>query len=233
MKCTRAHELIGELLEETIDHDDRKELEQHLESCPECRDLLADFRNIKSQAAGLPVLEPSPDIWPSIMSGVRRELRPGARSARTLGWLDRFFLPGRPRFAFAAALLLLVAVGGFLLFRGPRPAAGPVAGNGDAYTLAKLDEAATHYRMAIQALSEAAAAQKSLLDAGTREVMDRDLRTIDAVIASCLTEVRNDPRSVKARVYLLGAYKGKVDFLDAVIAVKNNSAVPSGADIVL
>ncbi len=229
MKCTRAHELIGELLEESISEEDRRELEKHLESCPECRDLLTDFQDIKTQAARLPRLEPSPDVWPAILSGVRRELRAGARSSATLNWLDRLFPAGRPRFAFAATLALLIVVGGLFLFRGIRPAPG----NGDAYTLAKLEEAETHYRLAIQALSEAAAGQKSLLDAGTMAAMDRDLRTIDALITSCLDAVRKDPRNVQARVYLLGAYKGKVDFLDAVIAVKKSSAAPAAADIIL
>jgi len=229
MKCTHAHELIGELLEESIGEEDRRELEKHLESCPECRDLLADFQVIKTQAARLPKLEPSPDVWPAVLSGVRRELRAGARSSMTLNWLDRLFPAGRPRFAFAATLALLIVIGGLFLVRGIRP----VAGNGDAYTLAKLEEAETHYRLAIQALSEAAASQSSLLDAGTQAAMDRDLGTIDAVITSCLDAVRKDPRNVQARVYLLGAYKGKVDFLDAVIAVKKSSAAPSAADIVL
>lgn len=234
MKCTRAHELIGELLEETISEADRRELEKHLDSCPECRDLLADFKDIKTLAADLPKLEPSPAVWPGIMAGVRRERRSGARrSSATLNWLDHLFHPGRPRYAFAAALTLLAVVGAVILFRAPRPAIGPAAGNGDAYTMAKLEEAETHYRLAIAALSEAAAAQKARLDPATTDALDRDLRTIDAVIASCREAVRKDPRSVEARVYLLGAYKGKVDFLDTVIAVKKTSAAPATADVIL
>jgi len=233
MKCTHAHELIGELLEESIKEEDRKELEKHLESCPECRDLLADFREIKCRAAELPKLEPSPEVWPAVLSGVRRERRAGARSSAILGWLDRLFPPGRPRYAFAAALTVLLVVGGFFLFRALRPAISPTAGNGDAYTMAKLEEAETHYRLAIRALTEASAAQKTQLDASTIERMDRDLRAIDGIIAACREEVRKDPRSVEARVYLLGAYKGKVDFLDAVIALKKNAAAASAADIVL
>ncbi|MBN1940120.1 MAG: zf-HC2 domain-containing protein [Candidatus Aminicenantes bacterium] len=233
MKCPRAHELIGELLEEAIGDGDRRELEKHLESCSECRDLLADFRNIKTQAAALPRLEPSSDVWPAILSGIRRARRAGARSSGLRGRLDWLFLPGRPRYAFAATLALLAVVGGLVLVRGSRPPAVPPAGNGDAFTLAKLEEAETHYRLAIQALSEAAAGQKSLLDAETHETMQRDLRAIDSVIAACLEAVRKNPRNVDARVYLLGAYRGKVDFLDAVIAAKKSSAAPSAADIIL
>jgi hypothetical protein len=124
-------------------------------------------------------------------------------------------------------------VGGFILLRAPRPASLPPAGSGDAYTLAKLEEAETHYRLAIQALSEAAAAQKSRLDGGAAAALEQDLKTIDAVIASCLDAVRKDPGSLEARVFLLGAYKGKVEVLDAVLAANKTAAAPAAGDIIL
>jgi len=235
MKCSQAHELIGELLEETISEEDRQALEKHLESCPDCRDLLADFREIKTQAAALPKLDPSPAVWTNVLDGVRRDRRAkSVRAATTINWWDRLFAPGRPRYAFAAALALCLVIGGAVLIRSPRKTAVPaVAGNGDEYTMAKLQEAEIHYRLAILALSEAAAGQKTGLDAKTTESLEKDLRTIDAVIASCRDAVRRDPKSVEARVYLLGAYKGKVEFLDDIIAAKKKSAAPSGGGIVL
>ena len=94
--------------------------------------------------------------------------------------------------------------------------------------MAKLEEAETHYQLAIRALSEAAASQKNGLDAGNDgRPWTQDLRMIDAVIAACRDAVRRDPQSVEARVYLLGAYKGKVEFLDNLIAAKKKSAAPA------
>ena len=235
MKCSQAHELIGELLEETFSEEDRLALEKHLESCPECRELLADFQEIKTQAAALPKLEPSPAVWLNVLDDVRRDRRAkSVRAATTVNWWDRLFAPGRPRFAFAAALALCLVIGGAVLIRAPRKTAIPaVPGNGDEYAMAKLQEAEIHYRLAIRALSEAAASQKTGLDAKTTESLEQDLRTIDAVIASCRDAVRRNPKSVEARVYLLGAYKGKVEFLDNLITANKKSAAPSGAEIVL
>ncbi|MHB8054484.1 MAG: anti-sigma factor family protein [Candidatus Aminicenantales bacterium] len=235
MKCSQAHELIGELLEGTISEDDRRELEIHLESCRECRELLADFREIKTQAAELPKIEPSPAVWPNVLDGVRRARREKlTRASATIGWWERLFAPGRPRYALAAALSLGLVIGGAVLIRAPWKKAAPVAAEAvDAYTMAKLEEAEIHYRLAIKALSEAAAAQKSGLDAKTTASLEADLQTIDAVIASCRTAVQHNPQSVEARVYLLGAYKGKVEFLDNIIAANKKSASPSAADIVL
>ena len=235
MKCSQAHELIGELLEGTLGEEDRQTLEKHIESCPECRELLADFREIKTQAAALPKLEPSSAVWPNVLVGVRRDRRAkSVRAATTLSWWDRLFAPGRPRYAFAAALALCLVVGGAVLMRSSRKTAVPVfAGDGGEYAMAKLQEAEIHYRLAIRALSEAAAGQKTGLDAKTMDSLEKDLRMIDAVIASCRDAVRRDPKSVEARVYLLGAYKGKVELLDNLITAKKKSTASSGAGIVL
>jgi len=235
MKCSQAHELIGELLEGTISEDDRRELEKHLESCRECRELLADFQEIKTQAAALPKIEPSPAVWTNVLAGVLRAGREKpAHSVATIGWWERLFAPGRPRYALAAALSLGLVIGGAVLIRAPWKKAAPVAADtADAYTMAKLEEAETHYRLAIKALSEAAAAQKTGLDAKTTASLEAGLGTIDAVIASCRAAVQRDPKNVEARVYLLGAYKGKVEFLDNIIAAKKMSAVPSAGGLVL
>jgi hypothetical protein len=235
MKCSQAHELIGELLEETISEDDRRELEKHLESCRDCRELLADFKEIRNEAAALPKLEPSPAVWANILDGVRRSRREkSARAAATVGWWGRLFDPGRPRYALAAALSLGLVVGGTVLIRGIGKNAAPsAAATADAFTMAKLEEAETHYRLAIKALSEAAAAQKNGLDPETTAVLEADLHKIDGVVAACRAAVQRDPQSVEARIYLLGAYKGKVEFLDNLVTAKKKTAAPAAADISL
>jgi len=239
MKCNEAHELIGELLEGTLGEDDRRELEKHLESCDDCRELLADFQKIQKEAAALPKPEPSPAVWANILDGVDRARRErSVRPAATVGWWERFTAPGRPRYALAAALTLGLIVGGAVLFRGLRNNAGlNAAGKADAYTMAKLEEAETHYRLAIKALSEAAAAQKNGngngLDPKTTASLEADLHKIDGVIAACRAAVQRDPQSVEARVYLLGAYKGKLDFLDNMIAAKKKMAASEATDIAL
>lgn len=235
MKCSKAHELIGELLEGTIRGEDRRELEKHLESCDDCRELLADFQKIQNEAAALPKLEPSADVWPNILDGVRRARETeSARPAAAAGRRERLFVPGRPRYALAAALSLGLIVGGAFLIRGPGEKTVPAAGvKAHAFTMAKLEEAETHYRLAIQALQEAAAAQKTGLAPETMAALKADLRKIDEVIAACRETVQGHPQSIEARVYLLGAYKGKLEFLDKILAAGRKSTAPSTTDIVL
>ena len=235
MKCTKAHELIGELLEGSISDKDRKDLETHFASCQDCRELLEDFQNIKTQAAALPKLEPAEGVWTNILNGVRRDRREKAvRAATTAGWWDRLFAPGRPRYAFGAALALAAVVVGAIAIWRPWNAADPASStNGAAFTMAKLEEAETHYQLAIRALTEAVASQKNGLDPRTVASLDRNLQIIDDLILTCQNAVRREPQSVEARVYLLGAYKGKVEFLDNIIVAKKKSAAPSAAEAIL
>jgi len=235
MKCTKAHELIGDLLDGSIGDDDRKALDKHLASCPDCQELLADFQNIKIQAAALPKLEPSGTVWTNVLDGVRRDRRVKAvRAATSQGWWERLFAPGRPRYAFSAALILLVIIGGVVTIWKPWKSAGPPPlSSGDAFTMAKLEEAESYYKLAIQALTEAAASQKNSLDPRTMASLDKNLQVIDDLILDCQNAVTRDPRNVEARVFLLGAYKGKVDFLDNIIAAKKKTAAQSATDSVL
>jgi anti-sigma factor RsiW len=235
MKCTKAHALIGELLDGSIGDEDQKDLEKHLAACPDCREILADFRNIKIQAAALPKLEPSAGVWTNILDGVRRDRRvKAARAATTAGWWERLFAPGRPRYALGAALTLMAVIAGTLAVWKPwKGGEGPALPNGAAFTMAKLKEAETHYQLAIQALTEASASQKNSLDPRTAASLDRNLQALDTLIQACQSAVRREPQSVEARVYLLGAYKGKVEFLDNLITAKKKTAAPNAADAIL
>ncbi|HEX5971186.1 MAG TPA: zf-HC2 domain-containing protein [Gemmatimonadaceae bacterium] len=94
--------LDGELLEPM-----RLALEAHAASCAECGSLLADLDAIRHEAAALPVLEPSRDLWSGIAARIDAPVvaLDDARRARAVvrrrTWL-------RPSLA-AAALILLTA----------------------------------------------------------------------------------------------------------------------------
>ena len=224
MKCSDAHELMGDYLEGALAPEDVERLREHLESCADCQELLEDFEDIARQARELPRLEPSDAAWPAILRRVR-EARTEAASpaAPRRKWYDAIFAPGRMVYTGAAALLVLAAVAGRVLLPGGR---GPAAGlsESDRFTLAKLEEAEKYYTLAIKALTEAVGSPRSGLDPQVAAVFERNLREIDASIQACQSAVKAAPGDVAARTYLLGAYKSKVEFLDNVIEVEKNTA---------
>lgn len=86
----------------------RAAVEAHAEECADCRALLADLRAIPQQAAELPALTPSRDLWSGIAERIDTPVRPLVRPAtRTVVATRRSW--ARP--AIAAAALVVVTAG--------------------------------------------------------------------------------------------------------------------------
>jgi hypothetical protein len=146
------------------------------------------------------------------------------------GWWKSIFSPSRTKFVWAAALILVIVMGGIMVgLRLWQGKAVPGLSDQDKYTLAKLGEAEKHYQLAIQALNEAAASQKGSLDPQIAAVFDQNLTLINSSIQACQNAVRRDPNSLDARIYLLSAYKEKVEFLGNVVDLKKKSPAGNGS----
>lgn len=219
MRCRKAHEYISRTVDGELDPRRAARLERHLAGCGDCRTLLADLRKIIDEAAGLAAPEPSEKVWRNVRAGIEAgTLRPSAEGAR----LDRRPLFGSSlpawRYAGAAALAVVLVVSGLVVGRrlGRQDVRlGPEAG--EAYTLAKLDEAEHYYEQAIRSLGEAFAAGKGALDPRVIELFDRNLSVIDATIQACRNAVLAEPDDLEARSYLLAAYTQKVTLLDSAL----------------
>ena len=86
----------------------RAAVEAHAETCAECGALLADLRAIPMQAAALPALTPSRDLWSGIAERIDARVLPLERpAARTIVPARRSW--ARP--AVAAAALVLATAG--------------------------------------------------------------------------------------------------------------------------
>jgi tetratricopeptide (TPR) repeat protein len=147
-------------------------------------------------------------------------------------WREISIFTGRARYAWAAALFLVV-IGGIAvgLFRPGKDLSG--LSEQDRYTLAKLEEAEKHYKLAIRALNDAVGSQKNGLDPQVAAVFNRNLREIDMAIQACQNAVSKEPNSLDAREYLLGAYKDKVAVLDNIIDVRKKSPAGTTAGSIL
>lgn len=233
MRCAQAQKLISDYVDGDLDERRAAELEKHMDACPDCREVLEDFRRIVKEARSLKTVIPAEAVWVRIsrgLDGARIKEPRRSEPVTRLTPARPFFLARHPVWS-AAAAALIVVVGGLALLR-PWSAGIPSRfADRDRFTLAKLDEAKGFYRQAIKALSEAAAAQKGSLDPQVALAFQKNLAVVDASIETCQAAVRRDPGNVENQNFLLAAYRDKVDILTDLIAVKKvTGASPAGGE---
>ena len=66
MSCELFNDRLMDYLEHETDDATRAGIERHAVTCPECGALLADLRKLRGDAANLPQLVPSHDLWNGI-----------------------------------------------------------------------------------------------------------------------------------------------------------------------
>jgi hypothetical protein len=240
MQCARYRESIHELVDGTIGPIRRAELEQHFDTCGECRAFAGDLQIIHDTAASLDNLAPPDGVWLQVAGRLRQEGRVAAlpaatrrRSAHRSGVL----------LAIAAALVLAVGTSLLLLVRDDAPAsqgtvAGTTAGNaGDQDAVQGIAEeiqlAEQHYQNAITRLEQVAKLDattgETTIDPQTAATLQKSLGVIDQAIAESRAALRTEPQSAPARDSLFDALRRKVVLLqDTVVLInemrKGNSA---------
>jgi len=104
MTCEAFDAALPDYLEGTLDGARRGSVEQHLGECVRCASLLRDIENISKEAAAMPDLVPSRDLWQGIEARIAAPVIPfAARPER-----QRHFAPAWMGIA-AAALIVSTA----------------------------------------------------------------------------------------------------------------------------
>lgn len=96
MTCEQLADVLPEFLEREVDESTRARVESHAAACDECGALLADLKALRVDAASLPVLEPSRDLWAGISARIETpvvEIVPWRGGAERRGgsadqWID-------------------------------------------------------------------------------------------------------------------------------------------------
>lgn len=203
-----------------------RRVEAHLEGCARCREEVAAIREILRRAAGLPRgIEPPEDLWPGIEARIRREGAgpgdggPGGGADGALASPISSLRRTAPWLAAAAAVLVALTAGVTLwIAGGPADAgvaSGPAADTSEA-TSAMLTGAAgveAGYRPMVDRLSGVLERQGDRLPPETREVVERNLRVIDAAIAEAESALARHPASPELLRALDRSYRRKIDLL--------------------
>jgi hypothetical protein len=74
--CERFSEQLMDYLEHDVDAGTRAAVEHHAGTCDECGTLLADLRKLRADAANLPELVPSRDLWSGIAARIETPVVP-------------------------------------------------------------------------------------------------------------------------------------------------------------
>src|SRR5215208_1395674 len=76
MTCEAFDAALPDYLEGTLDDSRRVSVERHLGECVRCTGLLRDIENIRDEAAALPALVPSRDLWKGIEARIAAPVIP-------------------------------------------------------------------------------------------------------------------------------------------------------------
>jgi anti-sigma factor RsiW len=221
MACARYQNAIHDLVDGTLGPLRGAELELHLETCDDCRALLADLRAIAGTARSLEPMEPPPHAWERIATTLRAEGRV------TRG-------PTVPRrnyalLALAATLLLAVSASLFVLSRGrgaeaPATAATDVHPEGNAEEPDPVQRVAKEMALSEQHFQNAVELVKQSADAAgpeTAKVLQSELEVMNQAIAERQAALLSNPQSAQANRSYYELLRQKIRFLQDTIALMN------------
>ncbi len=229
MTCDRCHSLIDDFVDGTIDADDRKRIEAHLEECTACRAMAADFTAVRRSARGLERLVPPPRVRAALSEALEVERRRGV-VARLLGGGFSGGLSGWRPLAVAAALVLIVGAPAWTVWRQlsstppPRPIAAPARAADPELAQsveAELKLAEEHYQKAIAGLLQITRTESGALDPQVAAVLKKNLDVIDQAIGESRAALQTQPTNDVAQESLFEALRNKVTLLQDTVGLIN------------
>jgi anti-sigma factor RsiW len=220
---------LSEYLDDELNAGDRAELDRHLESCFECRRILAELRAVVRQAQILPDAEPVTELWPALAARLatapQADLAPfeviDLRTQSAVRRKTRITLT-LPQLA-AAAVTLMVLSGGIVwaaLGRAPLPGSASSVVDSSVRTVASEPEGLADYSAALQSLEAALEQQRDRLDPVTVAIVQENLRTIDAAIMEARAALGQDPGNLYLNQHLENTMKKKLQLLRRATALR-------------
>lgn len=227
--CDDLDARVGDLIDGGLPPEEETAVRAHLETCPTCRSLVADFERVRAAAQSLGPVTPPDHVWLQIAGRLKLEAGPidAATSTEpttraTAQWLG------------IAAALLLITLGLYTADRwigpgSPVPESNVAAGSAVESVNEELRLALDHYENAIGQLKAMAATSDDALDPAVAAVLDQNLAIIDTAIAESRAALMDDPSSQPARASLFEALSQKVNVLQATAVLINEMRLGNAA----
>ena len=96
MTCHDYKDLMMGYLDNELSDEQKRQFEEHLTGCSECKDELEEFRKLKAITDEVTLVEPEDRIWQDYWDGIYNRIE------RSVGWI-----------VFSVAAILLIIYGGF------------------------------------------------------------------------------------------------------------------------
>lgn len=221
-----AHDTIADRLSEYLDGDldprSRAEVDGHLGSCADCRQLLEDLRTISTTAGRLRDDAPAEGLWDEIagrIAAASPAVLPFERTSR------RRFSFTLPQLAAAGIALMILSGSIVYLARTGEPRADFPAMSADrgADAVVPVSLASRQYDSAIADLEQALEAGRSRLDPETVKVLEQNLAAIDLAIEQCRRALEADPANAFLTSHLASARQRKLALLRQATALTAGS----------
>jgi hypothetical protein len=214
MNCEKCQELIGDLVDGALNHEDAATLNRHLEDCLSCADVRDDLQSIFSfcqQHRGEYEAPPNERaLWLRIRNVIEAEnavtagagvrVPPPSRNFLP-AWLNRSWELSVPQLTAAFAALVVVvslttAVG---IRRWDSSGAQPGSRGNSAASLAATDSNMTdrisQQQQAISYWNQRVELNKARWNRQMRETFDRNLQEIDQAVNDSLNELNRNPHN--------------------------------------
>jgi len=120
MDCSTIQQKIADYIEGTLPPDEKKQVEEHLTACEECRLYAADLKRTIESLRGLEEVLPPPWLTQKVMQRIRAEAQPKK------GFFQKLFFPLHIKLPLEAAATLLIAGAAVLIMKSMGPDLQPV-----------------------------------------------------------------------------------------------------------
>jgi tetratricopeptide (TPR) repeat protein len=206
---------------EDLDSSDRAEIEDHLETCPACRAVLAELRDVTARAGTLHDRIPDGDLWPGIAARIdsARTIPFEGRAARRISFtIPQVVAASLALMLLSGAMVWVSRIGGTRVDIEPI-AAAPGRDQRVIADVAMADFADAQYDDAVADLEKALAAGRDTLDPQTVRVLEENLGAIDRAIEQSRQALSADPANLFLNTHLAAARQRKLALLRSATAL--------------
>lgn len=206
--CENFETHLNEYVDGELEGDFRKELEDHLEACLQCRQTERDVRDLLQHARDLPKsIQPERDLWAGIQARIEGNVvkLADARPKRRFHFV---------RYAMAAAAVVLVLLGTSVM---------NYIQEGEVPTLAEneLRQLERESDLAKMELLAALQAKESVLEPETVATVKESIAVIEGAVSEIRAALMDDPNSRHLENMLVATYEIEVNLLKQAVRLVN------------